>query len=232
MKIYEKYSGEYAKAALFYGIDPQDIVSMLSCLQPKISCYRKNDIIINAGEKLESIGMVLSGEVAVIKENAAGNRVMMMLIGPGDLFGETVAFAGSPRWPATVQAQAASDIMFIPLGKIVGECEKMCSWHRGLISNMLRIIAERALMLNKKVEYLAIRSMRGKLSAYLLEEYKKAGTTTFSLPLKRNELADFLNVSRPSMSREMSRMRDEGVIDFHLSAITIKNMNGLKRMLE
>ena len=232
MKIYEKYSGEYSKSALFRGIAPQDIVSMLYCLQPRISGYRKNEIVINAGERLDSIGMVLSGEAVVIKENSAGNRNMMMLLGPGELFGETVAFAGSPRWPATVQALTACDIMFIPIGKIVGECEKMCSWHRGLISNMLRIIAERALMLNKKVEYLAIRSMRGKLSAYLLDEYKRAGTATFSLSLKRNGLADFLNVSRPSMSREMSRMRDEGVIDFHLSAIMIKDLDGLKRMLE
>ncbi len=230
--IYEKFAGEYAKAALFRGMAPEDIISLLSCLKPKMSRYRKNDLIINAGEKLESIGMVLSGEAAVSKENAAGNRVMMLLLKPGEIFGETVAFAGSPSWPATVQAQGNCEVMFIPKEKIVGECEKICPWHKSLIQNMLRIIAERAMMLNKKVEYLAMKSMRGKISAYLLEGYKKTGMTTYALPLKRNELAEFLNVSRPSMSREMSRMRDEGIIDFHRSTITIRDLAGLKKMLE
>ena len=85
-------------------------------------------------------------------------------------------------------------------------------------------------MLNKKIEYLTIKSMRGKISTYLLEQYKRTGDKNIILPLNRNELSDFLNVSRPSMSREMSKMRDEGVIDFHLTAFRILNLEAVKIM--
>jgi len=147
------------------------------------------------------------------------------------MFGEMLVFSRASTWPANVQAQNSCTVFFIQREKIIGECEKMCSWHRTLIQNMLVIISERALMLNKKLEYLSIKSIRGKLSKFLLEESKKAGNLTFMISMNRNELADFLNVSRPSMSREMCLMRDEGIIDFHLSSIKILNVEALKSFL-
>jgi len=74
--------------------------------------------------------------------------------------------------------------------------------------------------------------MRGKICTYLLEEYNRTGDKNIILPLNRNELADFLNVSRPSMSREMGKMRDEGLINFHLTAIELLDIEGLKNMSE
>lgn len=87
-------------------------------------------------------------------------------------------------------------------------------------------------MLNKKVEYLSIKTLRGKISTYLLDEYNKTGQKTFQLNLNRNELADFINVSRPSLSRELCKMRDEGIIDFHSTAIKILDFDILKNFSE
>lgn len=94
---------------------------------------------------------------------------------------------------------------------------------------MLRIVSEKAMLLNKKVEYLTIKSMRGKIAAFLLDYYRKTGLAIFTLPLNRNAMAEFLNVSRPSMSREMGRMKEEGIIDYHLSTIRIKDLDALKK---
>jgi CRP-like cAMP-binding protein len=232
IKILEAYASTLAKVSLFAGIERTDLTTMLSCLEPKLSIYQKSDFIAIAGEKFESIGILLEGEAVVIKENAAGNRVVMDILKPGDIFGEVVVFVEDPVWPGSVVAQEASKILFIPRQKIIGQCHKMCSRHREIIRNMLKILSEKAVLLNKKVEYLTIKSMRGKIAAYLLEQYRKNGKTTFELPLNRNEMADFLNVSRPSMSREMSRMKDEGIFDFHLTTFRIKNPEALKRMVE
>jgi CRP-like cAMP-binding protein len=95
---------------------------------------------------------------------------------------------------------------------------------------MLRIVSDRALFLNKKLEYLSIKNMRGKICAFLLEQYNRCGTTTFLLPLKRNEMADYLNVARPSLSREMGRMKEEGLIDFHKASMKLKDLEALRRM--
>jgi len=122
--------------------------------------------------------------------------------------------------------------MFLPPEKIIGSCPHQCASHRLLIHNMLRIVSDKALRLNKQVMYLAMKSIREKVATLLLEEYRRAGTATFMLPLKRHELADFLNVARPSLSRELGRMKAEGIIDFHRSTVKILNLEKLKQMVE
>lgn len=220
------------KCVLFRGLAIEDLEAMVECLKPKLCSYKRNEVITFEGERFDGIGIVLSGEASVTKENAAGNRIIMVILKPGDMFGEMAAFSGQKVWPATVYAQSSCRVLFLPPQMIVGECKKLCGSHRMLIMNMLGIVSSKALMLSRKVEYLAIKSMRGKITNFLLEQYKKSGNTTFMMPLNRNELADFLNVSRPSLSREMGRMRDEGIIDFHRSSIRIENVEALKSMAE
>ncbi len=217
---------------MFDRIDVDDLNVMMGCLKPRICEYKKDEYIAIDGDKFESVGILLTGEAAIIKENVEGNRVVIAILMPGDMFGEMVVFSSNSIWPSTVVAQQDCKVLFLSRKKIIGECEKMCPWHRTLIQNMLKIVSERALMLNKKVEYLTIKSMRGKISMFLLDQYKKTGKATFVLPMNRNDMADFLNVSRPSMSREMSRMKDEGIIDFHMSTIKIKDIQALRSAAE
>lgn len=205
---------------------------MMGCLKPRVKQYKKDEYIAIAGDKFESVGIILNGRAAVIKENFEGNRVVITILEPGDMFGEMVVFSRNSLWPSTVVASQDTEVFFLTRDKIVGECANMCPWHRAIIENMLKILSEKAFTLNKKVEYLTIKSMRGKISAFLLEHYKKTGKTTFILPVNRNDMADFLNVSRPSMSREMGRMKEDGIIDFHRSTIKINDLDALKKMVD
>jgi len=227
-----KWMESLKKCSLFHNLDQEEISCLLECLHPRIKSYQKNECITIAGNELTEFGILLSGEAAVTKENAAGSRIILTVLGPGELFGEIAAFSGNRCWPATVFAQGKCTALFLQPEKVIGYCDNSCQNHKMLIQNMLRIIAEKALFLNRKVEYLAIESLRGKICTYLLEQHQRTGRTTFMLPLKRWELADLLNVSRPSLSREMCKMRDEGIIDFHRSSIRIKDMDALKRSAE
>ena len=108
----------------------------------------------------------------------------------------------------------------------------MCPWHRSLVENFLKLLSQKALMLNRKVEYLSIKGIRAKVSTYLYDQYLLQGSRDIQLSLNRTELADFLNVSRPSMSRELGKMREEGIIDFHLNRFHIKNEQALRHIFE
>jgi CRP-like cAMP-binding protein len=218
-----------ASSPIFHGICPSALDSMLDCLNPKIQHYKKNSYIAIEGETYTGLGILLAGEASVAKENASGSRIIMTMLGPGDLFGEMIAFSTKEHWPASVVAQTACSVMFLSPEKIIGGCTKACASYKQLIKNMLGILSTKALMLNQRVEYLAIKSMRAKISVYLLEQYKINGKNTFSLPLKRNELADFLSVSRTALSRELGRMRDEGIIEFYRISVKINNLAMLKK---
>lgn len=216
------------KNKLFEGINPSELVALLRCLNTVVREYGKSEYIALAGERFDSLGIIVKGEAAVLKEDENGNRTIMALLKPGDIFGEMVAFSPKTVWPDNVYVQERCTVCYIPSIKITSACNNACQWHTVLIQNLLKALSEKALMLNKKVEYLTIKSMRGRICAFLLEQYKLTGQTTINLHMNRNELADFLNVSRPSMSREICKMRDEGIVDFHKSTFRILDINALK----
>jgi len=170
----------------------------------------------------------LKGEVLVTKENAAGERVILSRLGKGDLFGEVFAFSGTSKWYASVTATTDCTVMFLSAAKMTSNCANQCVNHKQLIQNMLHIVAEKAMDLNKRVDYLTIKSIRSKVSTYLLEEYEQNQGTYFHTPMKRNEMADFLNVTRPSLSRELTKMKEEGLIDYYRSSFKINDLEGLK----
>ncbi|MEG0671723.1 Crp/Fnr family transcriptional regulator [Clostridium sp.] len=214
---------------LFKGMKDEEINLMLKCLNPKVHTFSKNEYIVNSGESIDKFGIVLEGEVNVIRENCDGNRVIISVVKSGNLFGEMLVFSSNKIWPVSVHVPNSCKVLFLSNSDIIVRCSKMCPWHTAMLQNFVAIVSDKALMLNKKIEYLTIKSIRGKIATYLLDQYKENPTTNIALPLKRNDLADFLNVSRPSLSREICKMRDEGIIDFHLSTFRIKDIEDLKK---
>jgi CRP-like cAMP-binding protein len=96
---------------------------------------------------------------------------------------------------------------------------------------MLGILSNRALMLNRKIEYMSVKNIRGKISSYLLDALRESGDNTIIIPMKRHELADYLNIPRPSLSRELGLMRDEGIISFRGSTVIVKNTGTLEKSI-
>ncbi len=206
---------------LFFGIDETGLQDMLSCFQPRVAGFKKGEYICIEGDDQTAIGVLLSGKLNIVRESISGNKQVMTILAPGDIFGEMAAFTDKKRWPASVVAVEASEIMYIPIDRFSITCAKSCDSHAQFIRNMLGILSKKAMILNRKVEYLTVKGMREKLCRYLIELYRQKGQAMFEMDMNRNELADFLNVSRPSMSREMGRMRDEGLIDFYRGSVRI-----------
>lgn len=228
MKIEERVVNCLHGTSLFRGIDHQGIAEMLNCLNPRILKYKKSDTIANTGAPFHGIGIVIEGEVVIAKENIAGNRMILTVLKAGDMFGEMISFTEKKIWPVTVTAQSESEVIFISPENIINRCEKMCAPHQQIIQNMLHIMSKKALLLSRKVDYLSIRSLRGKLCAYLIEQWKNQGGAIFTLPMNRDELADFFNVARPSISRELSKMKEDGLIDFHKASFKIVDLDRMK----
>jgi len=228
----QKYLDVLLQCRLFHNLEKDELDAMLVCMDIRIRHYGRNELANIAGDPFEGVGVMLTGQAAVVKESNAGDRMILSILKPGDLFGEMAAFSGNGKWPATIVAQMESDILYVPPDKLVGQCANACMGHRKLILNMLGILSGKALMLSRKLEYLSIRSMRARIASFLLEQYRVNGRNTFLLPMNRNELADFLNVTRPSLSREMGRMRDEGMLDYHRSSIRILDLAALKAAVQ
>lgn len=227
----EYLAKKVVQCPLFHDIAHAELSAMLNCLQPVVRKYHKEELLTVEGEPLSALGIMVAGNAAVTKESAGGSRLIITLLERPMMFGEMAAFSDMPIWPATVVAQSDCEVLFIQAQHIIGQCQKHCTYHQQMIHNMLSIVTNRALVLNRKVEFLLLKSVREKIVAYLLEQYRQAGKEMFILPLDRSEMADFLNVARPALSREMGRMREEGLIDYHRASIKILDVEGMRRSL-
>jgi CRP-like cAMP-binding protein len=195
---------------LFGEIEDNDIQTLLNCLGAVIQKYDKNNIIFLAGDEITKVGIVLTGSVSVVKENISGDRNILASISSPDVFGETFACIETKESPITVIANSKCEILLIEFNKIIKTCPSTCSFHAKLIENMLKLMANKNIMLNAKLEILSAKTTRDKLIAYFSFQGKKKFTILFN----RDQLADYLNVNRSSMSRELCKMRDENIIKF------------------
>lgn len=227
---YDIYIKTLKKVPLFTNIDEVGIAQILGCCHAKVMQYEKDRVIARQGETYTGVGIIVEGSVIVSKLRPDGERVVISKFMKEKIFGEMIAFSHKNTWPADVIAMEATKVIYIQPKGIVKTCDKRCDSHQQFIQNMLGIVSNKALMLNKKVSYLSMKSMRGKIAMYLLEQAKES-ETYFDIEMNRNELADFLNVSRPSMSRELGRMKEEGIIDFHKYSFKILQMEKLKKSI-
>ncbi|MDW5300308.1 MAG: Crp/Fnr family transcriptional regulator [Sedimentibacter sp.] len=200
---------------LFNGIKKSDLHPLLSCLSAEVIHYKKGQTVFFSGESIKQIGIVLSGQVYVIKDDYYGNRSILNIINAGNLFGESFAYANIKTLPVSIITSTESELLFIDSKKLAVPCAKVCEFHIRLIQNLLNIVSKKNISLTHKIEFTSKRTTREKLLAYLSAEAKKAENSNFYIPFNRQELADYLSVERSAMSAELSKLRNDGILKYH-----------------
>ncbi|MDD6057875.1 MAG: Crp/Fnr family transcriptional regulator [Clostridiales bacterium] len=216
---------------LFSEVKPEELPHLLTCIDAHTKCLPANAYLWFAGDAVNMVGIVLSGSLELIKENPAGVKHILDFIGPGQLFGEGIVCTKLRVSPVTVRAREKSQVLFLPFEKIIRTCGHSCAFHHQLIRNMMMLLGEKNRILNYKIELLALKGMREKLASYLLYESQKRNSLSFTIVPNRNELAEYLNVSRASMCRELGRMKELGLIDYYQNSFKIISKDKLAQCL-
>jgi len=210
----KKFIGILKKTKLFAGVSEEEVGSMLSCLDARMREYKKGEFVLREGEHIGLITVLVRGELHIQKDDYWGNRTIMSRIGVGELFGETYIAPESGAILNDVIAVEDSTVIFFDVNKIITHCSAACRFHAMVTKNLFYAISEKNRNLVQKLGHISKRSTREKLLSYLSEEAKKEGSSTFSIPFNRQQLADFLSVDRSAMSNELSKMRNEGLLEF------------------
>ncbi len=220
MKNFKKYFEILMATSLFTGIAESELESMLSCLEAQTADVKKDEILLLAGKQPEHIGIVLAGQLHIVKEDYDGNRTIVAVITTGEIFAEALCCAGVKESPVTVLADCDSTVMMLRFNRILHTCPRSCGFHARLIENMLGVIARKNLLLQSRLDIIAIRSVREKVLRYLNSFTHKPGQY-ISIPFNREELANYLCVERSALSHELSRMKKDGLIDYHKNQFCI-----------
>ena len=209
------------KSPLFENISGNEISSITVCLSASTKQYQKNEQILHEGDSVEKIGIVLSGAVNIIKSDYWGNKNIVENVIPPGIF--ALSYACAKNFPPEITAEAAqnTNILFINAKKLLTTCSSACSFHSKLIANLVQLLASKNIMLNQKISILSQRTTREKIMDYLSHQALKQKSEKFTIPFDRKQLADYLSVDRSALSSELSKMRNEHIIEFTKNHFTM-----------
>ena len=210
------------QSPLFEGIDPEDREAMLACTGYHVDCLPKGSIIALEADHIRHIGVVISGVVDMVKEDVWGNKTILVRMKRNDLFGETFACGRENASLVTFLVTEEAKILFIPFHRVMHSCTNACIFHQQLIENMVRVIADKNRDLMQKMDVITKRTIREKLLAYLSIQAQIHGSSCFEIPLNRTELADYLCADRSALTRELAKMKQEGLMDYDKNWFQIK----------
>ena len=208
----KSYQEILKRCPLFEGIDANDLIAMLRCIGGHQLTAAKGQSVWREGEPATYVGLVLTGAVRMEREDYYGNRSIVAHIGPAELFGESYACAGAKSLPVSVVADEDSTVLLMDCRRITTTCSSACSFHSRIIYNLLRLVAEKNLVFDQKIQITSKRTTREKLMAYLMNQAKLHGSNSFVIPFDRQELADYLEVDRSGLSVEISKLKKDGRI--------------------
>lgn len=206
---------------LFDKIDEKDLQGILTCLGAFEKIYSKNEIIVNEGDRINFVGIVIEGGVKILKTDYNGNEVIIAEVANGEMFAEVFACAEILKSPVSITATTNSCVMFFDYKKIISSCSSSCSFHQQLILNMIGILAKKSLYLNRRIDIISKRTLRDKILTYL--NYERGGLNKFCISMNREEMANFLCADRSAVSNELAKMKKDGIINYKKNEFTIIN---------
>lgn len=210
-------------SGIFSGISEEETEKMLHCLEVRPETFQKDEYILRAGDLVEAFGVVITGKVLIIQEDFWGNRNILAAVGAGHCFAETFACSPGAVLNVSVIAETNVQVLFLNVKRILTTCPSTCSHHNRMIRNLLSELAEKNLRLNEKITHLGQRSRRAKILSYLSAEAQRHGSAEFDIAFSRQQLADYLSVDRSGLSMELSRMQEEGLLEYRKKHFVLKS---------
>ena len=217
------------RTALFAGLTDEDLTLLTGCMAPTLSRFGKGEILLYAGQPNRRVGVVIAGRIEAFRAVPDGSRAAIVRMGPGGVFGDVLG--GSSRTsPVTVVATEPCEVLFFPYEKLM-HCSHGCPAHVQVLQNLVHTVSDKYFDLFRRLDFLSAKSLRTKICAWLLSEAERTGTDRFTTPMTRTQLAEYLNCDRSALSRELSRMQADGLIETSAKQFLLKDSEAIQRVV-
>ena len=201
------------KTTLFQGMTEAEITEALHVLEAHEKRYEKGEILLTAGSVTERMGLVLEGSVTIESNDIWGNRTIISHVARGQVFAETYALLGNEPMLVDVTANEDCLVLFLGAGGMPMRADTPRPWAWKYVTNLLFLSAHKNRLLSGRSFHTAPKTIRGRVMAYLNSVSLQRHSREFDIPFDRQQLADYLNLERSALSKEIGKMRREGLID-------------------
>ena len=207
----------YENCAPFRGMGKEEIAQARSAMREQVRSFEKGEVVLLAGVRGAKMGLVLMGSVTVEKSDFLGNRSILSHIGPGEVFAETYACLPDAEVLVDVTANEDCRVAFFEVAPSLRQPERPQKerWAQIFFRNLLMISMRKNLQLSARNFHTSPKSARGRIASYLETMAVRTQSREFTIPFDRQQMADYLNLDRTALSKELGRMKREGLIDFH-----------------
>lgn len=202
------------KTKIFSSCTEFECRAMMHCFKARFKTFLKNEKVILQGDPMEDVVLVVKGEAMVQHIDTMGNITIISELERGDMYGLEGAFAGVENYKDTLIATQKTLVLFLNKHRIITPCSNRCIKHEKVIRHIMEIVAESHIKLKEKLTHMSKKTTRDKLLSYFNAVSKKAESEYFEIPFNKTELANYLSVDRSAMTTELSKMKDDGIIDF------------------
>lgn len=203
---------------IFNKISSSDCTLLFECLGGRIRRFKKEEHIVLRRELTGNMGILIEGSVNVYKEDIWGKRSLVSYLKEGGFFGENLIADSDGNPPENLNVSFVSTspslILFLPVRRILHPCNQSCPFHHQLAQNLFSMLADKNRNLMDKIEIISNGSVREKILSYLSMEAQRQNSSIIRIPLSRTELAEYLCVNRSALSRELSALKNDGLLDF------------------
>jgi len=207
--------------ALFAGVEEGKLSELKLALRAVKRSFGKGEVIINQGDRTDKLGVVISGAIEATHLSHNGNSTLIATLGAGEVFADFLAANGTMKSPVSLIRTEGCTALLIPFEALLTDTKEFAEERHVLLSNLAKIYAEKYFALMDRMICVSATTMREKIIRFLSYMYGKTGASTFEIPFDREGLARYLSVDRSALSRELSRMKNEGLIEYYKSSFRI-----------
>ncbi len=215
------------KNQIFYNIDDNEFQKIIEKGYITLKKYSKDETVVAQKSVVSYMGIIKSGTLLIEKLFPDGNSSSVMDLHEGDTFGEALLFGEVNKSPVNISSENESEVYFISKENLL----ILFKEYPSILQNYLLVISNRMMQLNNKIKYLSLDSIEKKVAELLLNGYIKNEKLEFKLPFSREKMAKIMTVKRPSLSRVLSKMKEDGIIDYNQNTFRILDLKSLKDIL-
>ena len=215
------------KCDLFTGVSAADLSCILEEIPHHIQCYDKGEIIFQLLEEATEIGNILEGKVEAQKLFPNGSQINVSVRVSGEMIGPAAVFSKTHKYPCDMVALTPVTIMMLRKEDLV----RMMQKNVRILENLTTEIATATCMLQQKLELVSYSGISQEAAFWILMQARQTGKDTVNIPGSVSKWAMLMNVSRPSLHRELKKMQDQEIILCDSSVIKILNVNALQDIL-
>ena len=209
------------KTTLFQGMTEAEITEALHVLEAHEKRYEKGEILLTAGSVTERMGLVLEGSVTIESNDIWGNRTIISHVARGQVFAETYALLGNEPMLVDVTANEDCLVLFLGAGGMPMRADTPRPWAWKYVTNLLFLSAHKNRLLSGRSFHTAPKTIRGRVMAYLNSVSLQQRSHEFDILFDRQQLADYLNLERSALSKELGRMQRDGLIACRKNHFTV-----------